>query len=57
MQFWYRDILRWGKNIVSSKTRTRKRVGVAVYNRASSFETLVSGLFLENQGSQMLKES
>ncbi|CAL9767673.1 unnamed protein product [Musa acuminata subsp. burmannicoides] len=43
-----RDILRWGKNIVSSKTRTRKRVGVAVYNRASSFETLVGYLYLAN---------
>ncbi|THU45648.1 hypothetical protein C4D60_Mb02t20190 [Musa balbisiana] len=43
-----RDILRWGKNIVSSKTRTRKRVGVAVYNRASSFETLVGYLYLTN---------
>lgn len=36
-----RDILRWGRNIVSSKTRTRKRAGIAVYNRASSLETLV----------------
>ncbi|WOK93881.1 hypothetical protein Cni_G02582 [Canna indica] len=43
-----RDILRWGKNIVSSKTRTRKRVGIAVYNRASSFETLVGYLYLTN---------
>uniref|UniRef100_M8B7M5 Putative 16.3 kDa protein in atpI 5'region n=1 Tax=Aegilops tauschii TaxID=37682 RepID=M8B7M5_AEGTA len=38
-----RDILRWGRNIVSSKTRTRKRAGIAVYNRASSLETL--GIF------------
>ncbi|KAL6996338.1 hypothetical protein U1Q18_006471 [Sarracenia purpurea var. burkii] len=37
-----RDVLRWGKNIGSAKTRTKKRVGVAVYNRASSLETLVS---------------
>ncbi|GER46935.1 mini-ribonuclease 3 [Striga asiatica] len=36
-----RDVLRWGKNINSSKTRTKKRAGVAVYNRASSLETLV----------------
>ncbi|KAL2926317.1 Mini-ribonuclease 3 [Bienertia sinuspersici] len=37
-----RDVLRWGKNIASAKTRTTKRAGVAVYNRASSLETLVS---------------
>lgn len=37
-----RDVLRWGKNIVSSKTKTKKRAGAAVYNRASSLETLVS---------------
>lgn len=36
-----RDVLRWGKNISSSKTRTTKRAGVAVYSRASSLETLV----------------
>ncbi|KAF9615102.1 hypothetical protein IFM89_021673 [Coptis chinensis] len=35
-----RDVLRWGKNIDSGKTRTTKRAGVAVYNRASSLETL-----------------
>ncbi|XP_076924462.1 uncharacterized protein LOC143586896 [Bidens hawaiensis] len=40
-----RDILRWGKNLSSSKTRTKKRAGVAVYNRASSLETLVSCLY------------
>ncbi|KAK9078355.1 hypothetical protein SSX86_002412 [Deinandra increscens subsp. villosa] len=44
-----RDILRWGKNInSSSKTRTKKRAGVAVYNRASSLETLVGYLYLTN---------
>lgn len=37
-------MLRWGKNINSSKTRTKKRAGAAVYNRASSLETLVSSL-------------
>ena len=37
-----RDVLRWGKNIGSSKTKTKKRAGAAVYNRASSLETLVS---------------
>ncbi|KZV31821.1 hypothetical protein F511_25934 [Dorcoceras hygrometricum] len=36
-----RDVLRWGKNIASAKTRTKKRAGVAVYNRASSLETLM----------------
>ncbi|KAI8019814.1 hypothetical protein LOK49_LG04G00206 [Camellia lanceoleosa] len=36
-----RDVLRWGKNIGLAKTRTKKRAGVAVYNRASSLETLV----------------
>ncbi|KAK1310754.1 hypothetical protein QJS10_CPA08g00495 [Acorus calamus] len=41
-----RDILRWGKNIVSGKRRTIKRAGVAVYNRASSLETLVGYLYL-----------
>ncbi|XP_022891344.1 uncharacterized protein LOC111406261 isoform X3 [Olea europaea var. sylvestris] len=39
-----RDVLRWGRNIGSAKTRTKKRAGVAVYNRASSLETLVSYL-------------
>ncbi|TXG68620.1 hypothetical protein EZV62_003555 [Acer yangbiense] len=39
-----RDVLRWGKNVDTSKTRTRRRVGIAVYNRASSLETLVSTL-------------
>ncbi|XP_057771775.1 uncharacterized protein LOC130991524 [Salvia miltiorrhiza] len=43
-----RDVLRWGKNIGSSKTRTKKRAGVAVYNRASSLETLVGYLYLTN---------
>ncbi|KAJ4957804.1 hypothetical protein NE237_024915 [Protea cynaroides] len=43
-----RDILRWGKNIASGKTRTAKRAGVAVYNRASSLETLVGYLYLTN---------
>ncbi|KAJ6711465.1 hypothetical protein OIU79_007830, partial [Salix purpurea] len=37
-----RVVLRWGKNVGSTKTRTKRRVGVAVYNRASSLETLVS---------------
>ncbi|KAL7598048.1 hypothetical protein Lser_V15G25293 [Lactuca serriola] len=41
-----RDVLRWGKNISSSKTRTKKRAGVAVYNRASSLETLIGYLYL-----------
>ncbi|WJX69805.1 hypothetical protein P8452_53987 [Trifolium repens] len=43
-----RDVLRWGKNIVSSKTKTKKRAGAAVYNRASSLETLVGYLYLTN---------
>ncbi|KAL5579504.1 hypothetical protein UlMin_011946 [Ulmus minor] len=43
-----RDVLRWGKNINSSKTRTKKRAGAAVYNRASSLETLVGFLYLTN---------
>ncbi|KAL1811317.1 uncharacterized protein LOC108227761 isoform X1 [Daucus carota subsp. sativus] len=43
------DIIRWGKNIGSAaKTRTKKRAGVAVYNRASSFETLIGYLYLTN---------
>ena len=44
MNIFNRDVLRWGKNIGSAKTRTKKRAGVAVYNRASSLETLVSVL-------------
>ncbi|XP_072981192.1 uncharacterized protein [Typha angustifolia] len=43
-----RDILRWGKNIATSKSRTTKRAGVAVYNRASSLETLIGYLYLTN---------
>ncbi|CAO2840179.1 unnamed protein product [Amaranthus hypochondriacus] len=43
-----RDILRWGKNITSAKSRTTKRAGVAVYNRASSLETLIGYLYLTN---------
>lgn len=43
-----RDVLRWGKNITSGKTRTTKRAGVAVYNRASSLETLIGYLYLTN---------
>ncbi|GAB4842521.1 hypothetical protein Ancab_012495 [Ancistrocladus abbreviatus] len=43
-----RDVLRWGKNIISAKTKTKKRAGVAVYNRASSLETLVGYLYLTN---------
>ncbi|XP_068648479.1 uncharacterized protein [Aristolochia californica] len=41
-----RVILRWGKNIGTGKTRTIKRAGVAVYNRASSLETLIGYLYL-----------
>ncbi|XP_050365184.1 uncharacterized protein LOC126783711 [Argentina anserina] len=41
-----RNVLRWGKNITSAKTRTKKRAGAAVYNRASSLETLVGHLYL-----------
>ncbi|KAK6914767.1 Ribonuclease III domain [Dillenia turbinata] len=44
-----RSVLRWGKNVGSGKTtRTKKRAGVAVYNRASSLETLVGYLYLTN---------
>ncbi|XP_022777218.1 uncharacterized protein LOC111318607 isoform X2 [Durio zibethinus] len=43
-----RDVLRWGKNISSTKTRTKKRTGAAVYNRASSLETLIGYLYLTN---------
>ncbi|KAL2332285.1 hypothetical protein Fmac_019866 [Flemingia macrophylla] len=43
-----RDVLRWGKNIVSSKTKTKRRAGSAVYSRASSLETLVGYLYLTN---------
>ncbi|KAM7483836.1 hypothetical protein LguiB_008419 [Lonicera macranthoides] len=44
-----RDILRWGKNVISAKTRTKRRAGVAVYNRASSLETLIGHLYLTNK--------
>ncbi|KAK8524839.1 hypothetical protein V6N13_015837 [Hibiscus sabdariffa] len=43
-----RDVLRWGKNINSAKTKTKKRAGAAVYNRASSLETLIGYLYLTN---------
>ncbi|PON48135.1 Ribonuclease III domain containing protein [Parasponia andersonii] len=43
-----RDVLRWGKNVGSARTRTKKRVGAAVYNRASSLETLIGYLYLTN---------
>lgn len=43
-----RDVLRWGKNINTAKTRTKKRAGSAVYNRASSLETLIGFLYLTN---------
>ncbi|RWR77610.1 mini-ribonuclease 3 isoform X1 [Cinnamomum micranthum f. kanehirae] len=45
-----RDVLRWGKNIISGKTRTKKRAGVAVYSRASSLETLIGFLYLTDMG-------
>ncbi|GMH03752.1 hypothetical protein Nepgr_005591 [Nepenthes gracilis] len=41
-----RDVLRWGKNIISAKTKTKKRAGLEVYNSASSLETLVGYLYL-----------
>ncbi|KAM7254612.1 hypothetical protein ACFE04_003992 [Oxalis oulophora] len=43
-----RDVLRWGKNIGSAKTKTRRRAGSAVYNRASSLETLIGYLYARN---------
>ncbi|XP_031407575.1 uncharacterized protein LOC116215907 isoform X1 [Punica granatum] len=43
-----RDILKWGKNVTTSKSRTKRRAGVAVYNRASSLETLIGYLYLKN---------
>ncbi|VFQ65459.1 unnamed protein product [Cuscuta campestris] len=43
-----RAVLRWGKNIGSGKTRTKKRAGVAVYKQASSLETLIGYLYLTN---------
>ncbi|KFK35593.1 hypothetical protein AALP_AA4G011700 [Arabis alpina] len=43
-----RDILRWGKNVGSVKTRSTRRAGVAVYNKASSLETLIGYLYLSN---------
>ncbi|KAJ4717904.1 Ribonuclease III family protein [Melia azedarach] len=43
-----RDVLRWGKNVGSANTRTKRRAGSAVYNRASSLETLVGYLYLTN---------
>ncbi|KAI6690142.1 hypothetical protein NL676_026970 [Syzygium grande] len=43
-----RDVLRWGKNVGTAKTRSRKRAGTAVYNRASSLETLIGYLYLTN---------
>ncbi|CAF1712749.1 unnamed protein product [Brassica napus] len=43
-----RSILRWGKNVGSVKTRSTRRAGVAVYNKASSLETLIGYLYLAN---------
>ncbi|KAL0900183.1 hypothetical protein Bca101_084144 [Brassica carinata] len=43
-----RDVLRWGKNLGSARTRSRRRAGVAVYNKASSLETLIGYLYLTN---------
>ncbi|KAF8025702.1 hypothetical protein BT93_F2514 [Corymbia citriodora subsp. variegata] len=43
-----RDVLRWGKNVGTAKTQSRKRAGTAVYNRASSLETLIGYLYLTN---------
>ncbi|ESQ29971.1 hypothetical protein EUTSA_v10011744mg [Eutrema salsugineum] len=43
-----RDILRWGKNVGSVKTRSTRRAGVAIYNKASSLETLIGYLYLAN---------
>ncbi|XP_010465235.1 PREDICTED: uncharacterized protein LOC104745633 [Camelina sativa] len=43
-----RDVLRWGKNLGSARTRTRRRAGNAVYNKASSLETLIGYLYLTN---------
>ncbi|CAM8899125.1 unnamed protein product [Rhodiola kirilowii] len=43
-----RDVLRWGKNIGGAKTKTVRRAGAAVYNRASSLETLIGFLYLTN---------
>ncbi|CAN6573472.1 unnamed protein product [Malus baccata var. baccata] len=43
-----RNVLRWGKNISSAKTRTKKRAGSAAYNRASSLEALLGYLYLTN---------
>ncbi|CAH8316253.1 unnamed protein product [Eruca vesicaria subsp. sativa] len=43
-----RDVLRWGKNLGSARTRTRRRAGSAVYNKASSLETLIGYLYLTN---------
>ncbi|GAY33954.1 hypothetical protein CUMW_276310 [Citrus unshiu] len=42
------DVVRWGKNVGSANTRTKRRAGAAVYNRASSLETLVGYLYLTN---------
>ncbi|CAH9066846.1 unnamed protein product [Cuscuta epithymum] len=44
-----REVLRWGKNVGSGKTKTKKRAGVAIYNKASSLETLIGYLYLTNK--------
>ncbi|CAN6442000.1 unnamed protein product [Victoria cruziana] len=43
-----RDVVRWGKNVQSGKTKAIKRVGVSTYKRASSLETLIGYLYLTN---------
>ncbi|KAK6911898.1 Ribonuclease III domain [Dillenia turbinata] len=49
MKWQEMNVLRWGKNVSSGKsTKTKKRAGVAIYNRASALETLVGYLYLTN---------
>lgn len=49
-----RDVLRWGKNLETGQRHARRRAGAAVYNSASSLETLIGYLYLTNQ--QRLQE-
>ncbi|XP_002984137.2 uncharacterized protein LOC9643891 [Selaginella moellendorffii] len=43
-----RDVVRWGKNVVTAHSRATKRAGSAVYSGASALETLIGFLYLRD---------
>lgn len=42
------DVLRWGRNVKMGHKRATRRAGTAVYNSASSLETLIGYLYLKD---------